>query len=328
MKQIKTGVLGYGFSGKVFQCPFIEANEAFELTAVVQRHGETAKEDYPKILLYRDYKDMLGNPEIELIVVSTPAHLHFEHAMLALNHHKHVLIEKPFAATYKEAQQLVALAEEKGLVVCAYQNRRYDGDFLTVKALLEDPTVRLYEFEAVWDRFVPKIMKDWHEAGFKGADLLFDLGPHYLDQALALFGVPESWHGTAKKLREGSEIIDYFAIELNYPESVIHLKSTLIAAKPDIRYKVHTNKGTYHFYEMGEQEHQLIGGMKPDDPAYGDNAFYDFYDYEGVKTSHQVVKGSYMAFFTKLAEAIRYGSPPPVTTEATLRVIRMLESMV
>lgn len=327
MKKIKTGVLSYGFSGKIFQCPFIDAHEAFELTAVVQRHGDSAKEDYPAIILYRAYEEMLADASIELIVVSTPAHLHFEHAKMALEHNKHVVIEKPFSPTYAEAKQIEALALEKGKVAVAYQNRRYDGDFLTVKNLVEDPEVHIYEFEAVWDRFEPTIEDDWHEAGLLGADLLFDLGPHYLDQALTLFGEPTSWHGTAKKLRKGSQIIDYFSIELNYEDKIVRLKSTLIAPHSDIRYKVHTNKGTYYFYEMGEQEHQLIAGMKPNDPAYGDNALYDLFDNNGNKTQHQVVCGTYMDYFTKLAGAIRDGGEPPVTLKEATRVIKYLEEM-
>ena len=327
MKKIKTGVLSYGFSGKIFQCPFIDAHEAFELSAVVQRHGNSAKEDYPSITLYHTYEAMLDDDSIELIIVSTPAHLHFEHAKLALDHNKHVVIEKPFSPTYAEAQKIEALAKEKGKVAVAYQNRRYDGDFLTIKGLVEDPNVRIYEFEAVWDRFVPMIESDWHEAGHLGADLLFDLGPHYLDQALTLFGQPESWHGRAKKLREGSQIIDYFSIELNYDDKIVRLKSTMMAPHPDIRYKIHTNKGTYYFYEMGEQEGQLIAGMKPNDPDFGDNAYYDLYDFQGNKSRHQVVRGNYMAYFTQLAKAIREGGQPPVKVGDATRVIKYLDEM-
>jgi scyllo-inositol 2-dehydrogenase (NADP+) len=270
---------------------------------------------------------MLADETIELIIVSTPAHLHFEHAKMALEHNKHVVIEKPFAATLEEAKALKALAESKGKVAVAYQNRRFDGDFLTIQSLVNDPEIQVYEYEAVWDRFEPEIKDDWHEAGYLGADLLFDLGPHYLDQALTLFGPPVGFHGTAKRLRPGSKIIDYFSIELNYPSTVVRLKSTLIAAHPDIRYKVHTSKGTYHFYEMGEQEHQLIAGITPDQPDYGDNAYYDLYDFKGNKTSHQVVKGSYMTYFTKLAQAIRTGSKPPVTIDESIRLIGYLEEM-
>lgn len=324
MKIIRTGVVGYGFSGKIFQCPFIEAHKAFELAAVVQRHGDTAKEDYPAITLYRDYKELLLDPSIELVVISTPAHQHYEHARMALEADKHVVVEKPFATSLEEALALNALAKEKGKVIVAYQNRRFDGDFLTVQQLLKDG-VTIFEYEAVWDRFVPTIdQSDWHEQGFKGSDLLFDLGAHFVDQALTLFGEPEKFYGHVNTIRPGTKIIDYFSLEFSYPDKVARVKSSMHAAKSDVRYKIHTDQGTYYFYEMGEQEHQLIGGMTPDDPDYGDNAYCDHYDNEGNKTSHQVVKGTYMTYFTMLAEAIRHGGQPPVSPEEALRLIKYL----
>jgi len=327
MKKIKTGVLSYGFSGQVFQCPFIEAHEAFDLVAVVERHGEKSQKDYPASKLYRSYELMLEDESLELVVVSTPSHLHFKHACMALEAGKHVLIEKPFAATYEEAKSLKTLAEEKGKIVTVYQNRRYDGDFLTIQKIEADPTIQIYEYEAVWDRCKVVNQKDWHEEGHSGADLLFDIGPHFLDQALSLFGEPEHWHGTTRKLRANSQIIDYFSIELNYKDKVVRLKSTLSAAKFDIRYKIHTNKGTYYFYKMGEQEHQLKAGMKPNNSAYGDTAFYDLYTYTGEKESHPVIKGSYMAYFTQLAKAIREGAKAPVSLEDAVRVIRYLDAI-
>lgn len=324
MKKIKTGVVGYGFSGKIFQCPFIEAHEAFELKAVVQRNGNEAKEDYPAITVYRDYEEMLLDKDLELIVISTPAHLHFEHAVKALEANKNVVVEKPFSSTVDEAIKLVALAKEKGKVIVPYQNRRFDGDFLTVKKLIQDG-VQIYEYEAVWDRFVPTIDKnDWHEQGHKGSDLLYDLGAHYVDQVLALFGEPEEYHGTVKTIRPKGKIADYFSIEFSYSDKIAKVKSCMHAAKADVRYKIHTNKGTYYFYKMGEQEHQLIAGMKPDGPEYGDNAMYDLYDNDGNKTSHQVVKGNYLMYFTMLADAIRNGGKPPVSTDEAIRLIKYL----
>lgn len=325
MKKIKTGVVGYGFSAKIFQCPFIDFHDDFELSAVVERSSNESKKDYPKIKVYKDYQDLLNDKDIELVILSTPNHLHFEQAKLALEHNKHVLVEKPFAATYEEALELNMLAKEKGKVAVPYQNRRFDGDFLTIKKLINEG-VKVFEYEAIWDRFVPKVKDGWHESGQTSNNLLFDLGPHYLDQALQLFGEPKEFHKIAVKLRKDSKIIDHFTMMLTYEDKIVRLKSTMVAAKSDIRYRIHTDQGTFHFYEMGEQEHQLLAGMKPNDKNYGDNAVYHQYDYKGNKIEKVVEKGNYLMFFSELAEAIKNNGKPPVTPEEALRVIKYLAS--
>ena len=152
----------------------------------------------------------------------------------------------------------------------------------------------------------------------------FDLGSHFVDQVLTLFGEPEGYHGTVKTIRQNGKIADYFSIEFAYSDKIVRVKSCMHAAKSDVRYKIHTDRGTYYFYEMGEQEHQLIAGMTPGDPEYGDNAMYDLFDNEGKKTSHQVVKGNYLMYFTMLADAIRNGGKPPVSTTEAIRLIKYL----
>lgn len=327
MKPIKTGVVGYGFSGRIFQCPFIKHNPSYELTAILQRHGNSSKEDYPNIIQYRDYDEMLNNTELDLIIISTPAHLHFEHAMKALKAHKHVLIEKPFATTKKEAKTLVETAQAVKKRVTVYQNRRFDGDFLTIKNLI-DEGVTIFEYIATWDRNDLKVdLEDWHEQGLMGSDLLYDLGTHWLDQALHLFGDPAHIYGVAKQLRPGSKINDYFSIELHYPDKMVRLKSCMHAAHPDVRFKLHTDQGTYYFYKMDEQENQLLAGKRPWDDDYGDTSYYDHFDWDGHKTSKQIVKGDYTIYFDLLAKAIQSDGPLPVSTDDAIKVIGILEDI-
>ncbi len=157
---------------------------------------------------------------------------------------------------------------------------------------------------------------------------LYDLGTHLLDQMLSLFGKPKTLDGQVRKLRQGSKIVDYFYLNLNYVDKVVRIKSSLVAMKADERYKMHTSKGSYYFHVMGEQEHQLLAGMTPDHPDYGgDNASYDYYDLEGNKSSIQVAKGNYLAYFTQLADAINNGGEPPVSCEDAAMLIKHLEDV-
>lgn len=327
MSKIKTGVLGYGFSAKVFHIPFLNAHDEFELTAITQRTGDEAQLEHPQAIIYRDYELMLDDDQIDLIIITTPSHMHFEHAKMALNKGKHVLVEKPYTATYKEALALNALAKEQGKVITVYQNRRYDGDFLTLKDIVNRSNENTYELDVTWDRF--KIVNDntWKAAGLPASNQLYDLGTHLLDQMLCLFGKPITLNGQVRKLREGTKIVDYFYINLNYEHTVVRLKSTMTAVKPDERYKMHTTKGTYYFHEMGEQEHQLIAGMTPDNPDYGDNASYDFYSIDGNKTSRQVVKGNYLNYYSKLADAINNNDELPVSHEDAALLIKYIEDI-
>lgn len=328
MKPIVTGVLGYGFSGKVFHCPFIHAHDYFRLKTVVQRHSDSVLEDYSYVNLVRDYEEMLNDEDIELVVITTPSHLHFEHAKKALDKGKHVLVEKPYTSTYKEAVALNRIADEKGLFISAYQNRRYDGDYLTVKKLKESGNLdRIHEMSMVWDRYAPTRIHSWKGAGLDGANLVYDLGSHLLDQALTLFGEPKEFYSKAKKVREGSLIEDWFVMELDYVTFVLRVKATLGAAYKEPRYTIQTNKGAYQFHKMGEQEHQLIDGMKPLDVNYGDNALYDIIDFEENKTSQQVVKGNYLMYYTQMAKAIREGATPEVTKEEAALLIKYLEQV-
>lgn len=324
---IKTGVVGYGFSGKIFQCPFIEAHSDFELTGIVQRRGNECVIDYPSIIHYRSLDEMLLNKDLDLIVIATPAHLHFEHALKALRASKHVLIEKPFASTKEEVKILIETAKEMNKLVTVYQNRRFDSDFLTIKKLINSG-VKVFEYEAIWDREKLNIdIDDWHEQGYRGSDNLFDLGTHFLDQAIHLFGKPLSVYGLTKALRPSSKIDDYFSMELEYEDKIVRLKSCMHAAKPGVRFKLHTDRGTYCFYKMDIQEPQLLSGMRPLDEGYGDSSNYDLFDLEGNKISSQVVEATYLMYFDMLANAINHNKPLPVSNEDGYLVISILEEV-
>lgn len=329
MEKIITGVVGYGFSGRIFQCPFVEAHEDFLLKSIVSRHSDQALMDYPSINLVRSYEELLEDETIELVVITTPSHLHFEQAKMALKKGKHVLVEKPYTATYEEALELNELADDLGLFIGCYQNRRYDGDFLTLKHLKERGVLdHLVEVDMTWDRYKKVADTSWKEESQPGVSLVYDLGSHLLDQALTLFGEPVTFSSIAKKVRQGSKIVDWFQMSLDYEGFVVRIKSSLAATYKEDRYRFLTEDGAYVFHEMGEQEGQLLGGMKPDHPDYGDLATYDVYGSDGTIISQpQVVKGNYLAYYSQMAQAIRGLKEPEVKKEESARLIKYLEAV-
>ena len=329
MKPIVTGVLGYGFSGSIFHCPFIHAHQNFELKTVVQRRGNKALEDYPYINLARDYQEVLDDEEIELIVLTTPTHLHFEQAKMALEKNKNVLVEKPYTSTYEEALELNRIADEKGLFIAAYQNRRYDGDFLTISELKKQGVLnKIYELSMTWDSDYPVKVDKWRERGVKGVNFAFDLGAHFIDQTLQLFGEPLKLYSIPKKIRKGSKVIDWFEVLFDYDDFVVRIKANTASILPEPRYTIHTDNGVYQFHQLGEQEYQLLQGIKPSDPNYGDNALYDCHKLDGTMEKKRVVKGNYLMYYTQLAKALRGMAEAEVTKEEALMLTQYLEKIV
>jgi len=187
-REIGVGVIGFGLGGRVFHAPFVNAVQGLRLVAIMQRKGDEAAKAWPATKTARSFEELLADKSIELVVVSTPNETHFALARQALEAGKHVVIDKPFAATSEEALELGRIAKAKGLLVIPFHNRRWDGDFLTVKKMLAERAVgRLVTFESHFDRFRPIPRENtWKEAENPANGMLFDLGPHLVDQALAV----------------------------------------------------------------------------------------------------------------------------------------------
>jgi len=190
---IKTAIVGYGFSAKTFHLPFVNALPEFEVSAISSSQVDAVMRDWPNAVHYFTVEEMLQNSDVQLVIITAPNDVHFSLAKLALENNKHVILEKPFVTKIADGQALISLAEEKGLILTVYHNRRWDGDFLTVKKLIaENKLGDIKYFESHFDRFKPTVRQRWREQSQDGGGLLFDLGPHLIDQALQLFGLPEA----------------------------------------------------------------------------------------------------------------------------------------
>jgi predicted dehydrogenase len=341
MPEIGVAVIGFGLAGRVFHAPFVSAVPGLKLEAIVQRNGDEAAKAYPKTSILRSVEEALVDSSISLIVVGTPNETHFSLARQALQAGKHVVIDKPFATSSAEARELIELATEKRLVLAPFHNRRWDGDFLTVRKVLNAGELgRLVTFESHFDRFRPLPREaTWKEAGNDANGMLFDLGPHLVDQALALFGAPQAITASVRRDRDKTEIEDAFDIVLHYPRLLAICRATMLAAEPAPRFLLHGTRGSFRKYGLDPQEPALVGGAtvppmgdarewlaEPED-AWGTLAVAPDPAEPGnlVRSKVRTELGDYRGFYANVRDAITGSGALKITAEDGYRVIRLLE---
>lgn len=331
---IKTGILSFGMSGKVFHAPFLNLHPGFELCSVVERHQKAATQLYPNIRSYDCVDDLLTDPELELVVVNTPNDTHFAFVQKALQAGKHVLVEKPFATSPDEARMLFEEAKIRGLCVLPYQNRRYDTDFKAVKEIIASGKLgRLVEVQFRFDRYRPEIgPKKFKENPVSGSGLLFDLGPHLLDQVITLFGKPEKWTRTLGYFRENTQVDDYAHLQLSYSDGMqVYVTASMLTVDAPPAYQLFGSKGTFSKYRTDPQEPQLVSGMTPDRATYGYESSGEegrliLIDSTGSKVVEQtpLQHASYMQTFEDVFQTIRGGVEYPVSQADVLLQLEIL----
>ena len=331
---IKTGICSYGMSGKLFHAPFIQNHPGYELTGIVERHNNDSRERYPKSKLYRSIDELIADDSIELIIVNTPTHLHYENAKAALMAGKNIVVEKPFAVTVKEAEEITALAREKNLFISIYQNRRYDGDYHAIKDVLGKKLLgELREVEIRYDRYRPVPAGKAHKEGdLPGAGIIYDLSPHLVDQALQLFGWPQAIFGDVWRMREGVKASDYFEMLFYYPEMRVRLKATCIAREPLPSYILHGMKGSFIQQRSDLQEIQLNAGAVPSlkgwcpSPSQPDGLLHTEINGEVIRQELTSVAGNYMGYYDDVYKALTGKAPNPVPPEDGIKTIKIIEA--
>lgn len=264
-KKIKTAIASFGMSGQVFHGPLLKVNPGFEVVQVHERTKNISENLFPEAEIVRTYDRILENPKVELVIVNTPDVFHYEMIKKALNAGKHVVVEKPATQMSAQTEELRQTAQEKGLIFTIFQNRRWDGDFLTVKKILENGCLgRLIEYEAHYDRYRPVVDTDtWKESGGKYIGVLHNLGSHMIDQTYILFGKPLAVSAHLKIMRTNGKVIDYYNIQLEYENFSALLKSTYLAKNPGPRYSIFGETGTFHKRGIDPQEEMLKAGNLP-----------------------------------------------------------------
>ncbi|WP_235785909.1 Gfo/Idh/MocA family oxidoreductase [Sediminibacterium sp. C3] len=331
---IKTALLSYGMSGKVFHAPFIHNHAGFELAAVWERNKKTASEDYPSIQVVQQLEEILDNDEIELVIVNTPTATHFEYAQKALLAGKHVVVEKAFTTSVKEADILIELAEKQERILSVYQNRRWDSDFQTVQKIVSQQLLGTIHTATIrFERFKDILSAKLHkEQPGPGAGLLMDLGPHIIDQALVLFGMPNAVEAHIRTLRTQSMVDDDFLIHLLYNNLRVTLISSLLVPYPVEAYLIHGSKGSLIKQRADIQESALLKQEQPFTDYWGvepeEFAGKLISIHNGVEKVENIASlpGNYGLYYENIYSAIRHHEPLSISGTDGKNVMKIIEA--
>ncbi|ERM83788.1 hypothetical protein P872_01880 [Rhodonellum psychrophilum GCM71 = DSM 17998] len=329
MNKIKTALVGFGSVGEKMHAPLISVCKDLELVAVVERSQEKSKGKYPQVQIFKTFEALLASDSVDLIVIVTPNEFHFEQAKTALEHGKHVVVDKPVTLNSAQAIELDNLAKERNLVLSVFQNRRWDGDFRTIQKLLKEKTLgQIVHFESHFDRFRPNIVDNWREKDVPGNGITYDLGTHLVDQTILLLGKPKWVYAEILKQRKGAMADDFFDITLMYEGIKARVTASVMMNAVLPKFLVLGDKGSYSKYGLDVQEKAFKAGQLPEGEDWGmeqPEAWGTlFLEEETVPMPTE--RGDYRYFYQNVADAISKGSPLSVKMEEAILVLKILEA--
>ncbi|MEH0544589.1 Gfo/Idh/MocA family oxidoreductase [Streptomyces sp. B21-105] len=345
------GLIGYGLAGSVFHAPLIAATEGLVLDTVVTSYPERqeqARAEFPDVRLAAAPDDLLARSgELDLVVVASPNKTHVPLATAALKAGLPVVVDKPVAGTAAEARALAALAEERGLLLSVFQNRRWDNDFLTLRKLLDEGALGdVQRFESRFERWRPQLKGGWRESGDPAeiGGLLYDLGSHVVDQALVLFGPAVRVYAEADVRRAGAETDDDTFIAITHANGVrSHLHVSATTAQLGPRFRVLGSRAGYVKYGLDPQEAALREGLRPGgsdglssstgSAGWGTEP-EELWGRVGAGESPltgggrpvQTLPGDYPAYYAAVTKALIDGGPGPVTAVEAAAALDVLEA--
>ena len=336
MRPIKTGIASYGMSGLVFQAPLLHVHPGFDIEKIVERSYKGSKERYPYISIAKSFKELLQDENLELIIVNTPDATHFDYCKMALEAGKNVVVEKPFTMNSKEALELVKLSKSQGKLLSVFQNRRWDGDFMTVKRVIEKKLLgRLVSFESHFDRYRNFIQAaTWKEEPNLGAEIVYNLGAHMIDQALDLFGTPNSVSADIGIQRTDGKVDDFYNIVLRYDDIHVSLKSSYLVREEGPRYILHGTEGSFLKWGLYPQEDDLKSGKYPDAPDWGVESKKLWgklnTNIDGIHFTGRIetIAGNYLHYYDNIYSALREGQELVVKPEQSIELIKTMEAAI
>ena len=322
---IRTALASFGLSGRVFHAPHLAANPGYTVTAVCERSARRSLSVFPSAHIVRSFDEIVSDRTIELVVVNTPDPLHGEMCRSALLAGKHVVVEKPFVRTTEEARNLVSLAERQGCVLSVYYNRRFDGDFQALRALLELGTLGVVQHvESRYEFWREPDPLAWREASIPTGGVLFNIGSHLIDQALVLFGRPKSLFLTQRHVRPETEIFDFFRLELEYESVHVGLQGSYGMREPYPRFRVHGNAATWVKYGRDGQQAVLMSEEPDEEFAL----LVQNQEPPQTTERREIPIGNYGLFYDQLFSCIRWGGSTPVNGNEVILNTEIIEQAV
>jgi predicted dehydrogenase len=329
--QINVGLIGAGSGAHVFHIPVIRSVPELRLKTVVDRHGDRSYG--PGVVVVRDAAALVEDDAIELVVIATPNTSHFDLARQSLIAKKHVVVDKPFTTTSVQARQLIDVARAQNRIISVHQNRRWDGDFLTIRKLLQAKLLgRLVEYESHYDRFRNYLRPGaWREAAGEGTGILFDLGSHLIDQAQVLFGLPQMLTADIRTQREQGKADDNFELILHYDQLKVTLKAGMLVREPGLRFILHGVEGSFIKHGLDPQEEALKRGLTPAEPRWGQEPKVQWGKLNTqlgdlhLEGQVETLAGCYQAFYQNIAGVIKGREELAVKPEEAMNTIRIIE---
>lgn len=330
MKKINVALIGYGFSGRVFHMNTLAINEKFNMVKIMTRNKETQKDikkTYPKVQIITTFQDAVNDPLIDLIVIATPNNVHYEYTKTALMNNKHVVCEKPFLEKTVDAIELFELAESKNLLLRIFHNRKYDGDIITTKELLEQKDFgKIVSFNTRFDRLIPSIGENWRFKKTDMAGIFYDLAPHLVHHCVALFGMPSKVENQLFFDRLDAAVDDHFEMRLTYDSGLAcNLGAETLERNPKPRIEIIGTKASYVKYGF-------------DSPDTVDSESSELYQPEGLRSELinnnleafkiPIYVGRHYEFYDKVALDINTGNLVDEDKELGLSVVLIMEKAV
>ena len=339
---LQIALIGYGNAGRIFHAPLIHGVPGLELACICSSKPEAVHADWPGVRVVATPEDVFSDPHIDLVVIATSNESHFPLAKAALLAGKHVVVDKPCAVTLAQTDELLATAQQQNRVLTVFQNRRFDADFLALKAVLTSGQLgRVVHVESHFDRYRPLVPKRWREENLPGSGLWFDLGAHLVDQVIQLFGPPEAVVVDLAIQREGAQTNDWFHAQLKFgpqhPGLRVILHGSALVPELGPRWTVHGTQGSFIKHGLDTQEDALKTGRRPLlqnlqdwglDPRVGQVVRHDA-GASGAGTQRVLraapdVPGNYLLYYSELRDHLAGVGPLQVTAEQVRQVMAVL----